>query len=84
MTNNKAEISRLLGIGYQEANKVFSLALSKDMLELQDRILYTNKVRTKSAIDVAGINFNLLSKQIKSSVKTEPPPIVGIQPKKSP
>lgn len=63
------DISKLLVIGYPRAKKIFRLAYEKDKQELGTHVLYENKVRIKSVLEIAGINYNFLQKQINSEVQ---------------
>ncbi len=63
---NRSEISRLMGISYSAASKIFKLADSIDQESLKYRV-YDTKVRITSVCKVAGISLNTLQKQIKSA-----------------
>ena len=63
------DIARLLQIGYPRAKKIYNVAFEKDKEELKKYILFENKVRLKTVLDVTGMNYNLLLKQINESEK---------------
>ena len=63
------DIARLLQIGYPCAKKIYNVAFEKDKEELKKYILFENKVRLKTVLDVTGMNYNLLLKQINESEK---------------
>lgn len=64
----KSEIKRLLNVSTSVASKVFTVAHDTDLAELgRPRMFYYGKkVRLKTVLKVMGIDFNLLSKQIKA------------------
>lgn len=64
---NKAEIGYLFGLPYYRAVKVFNLAQEKDKAELQNRIIYDYKVRLTSALNVQGLTYSQLERQIKGA-----------------
>lgn len=66
----KSEIKRLLNVSTSVASKVFDVAHQIDLQELgRSRMFYYGKkVRLKTVMKVMGIDFNLLSKQIKSGL----------------
>lgn len=64
---NKSEISRLLKISPPAAKRMFDSAMEIDNEQLGKWKIYDNRVRIKSVMKVAGVDFNLLQKQIKMS-----------------
>lgn len=64
---NTSEIARLLDIPRPRAKRIFDIAMHEDKAQLGTRQIYDTKVRLKTVMAVAGINYNLLSKQIKSA-----------------
>ena len=69
---NRSEIARLLDIPRPRANKIFALAMKEDKRQLGERHLYDTKVRIKTVLDVAGVNYNLLARQIKAEQESRP------------
>ena len=61
------DICTLLGMNKNKAKKVFDRCLAVDYEELQDRLIFTKKVRLQTLLKDQGINYNLLLKQIKSA-----------------
>lgn len=61
------DICTLFGMNKNAAKKVFDRCLQRDYEELQDRLIYTKKVRLQTVLKDQGINFNILTKQIKSA-----------------
>ena len=61
------DICTLLGVNKNVTKKVFDRCLAADYEELQDRLIYTKKVRLQTVLKDQGINYNLLLKQTKSA-----------------
>ena len=64
---NKAEISRLLKVSPPAAKKIFDSSMALDNKVLGNWKIYNNRVRINSVMKVAGIDYNLLQKQIKKT-----------------
>lgn len=62
---NTSEIARLLEIPRTRAKKIFTIAIAEDKRQLGTRQIYDTKVRIKTVLDVAGLNYNLLARQVE-------------------
>lgn len=67
---NTTDIAKLLAVSRPKAERIYSAANQIDS-ELKYRIEPT-KVRMTSMLKVTGLNFNILTKQIKSAAATAP------------
>ena len=64
----KAEIKRLFNVSKTVASQVFEIAHQTDLDQLgrARMFYYGKKVRLKTCIKIMGIDYNLLTKQIKN------------------
>lgn len=67
----KADIKKLLQIGYGSSVRVYKAAERLDIEQLREYRIEPRKVRITSVCKVAGISLNTLQKQIKSAVQQD-------------